>query len=96
MSPAFLAAIGETFKSATVTVDWFHVVQLFTRAVDQVRKAEATHTTMPKALRWAVLKAADRGLTEKQAAALAELESNLVDQPWRIMSIGMRDWAHEF
>jgi hypothetical protein len=22
--------------------------------------------------------------------------NNLVDQPWRIMSIGMRDWAHEF
>ena len=86
MSPAFLAAIGETFKSATVTVDWFHVVQLFTRAVDQVRKAEAKHTTMPKALRWAVLKAADRGLTEKQAAALAELESMdlFTTTAWRI------------
>ena len=28
MSPAFLAAIGETFEQANVTVDWFHVVQL--------------------------------------------------------------------
>lgn len=24
-----------------ITVDWFHVVQLFTKAVDDVRKAEA-------------------------------------------------------
>ncbi len=43
MSPAFLAAIGETFEQANVTVDWFH------------GKAEAKHNTMPKALRWAVL-----------------------------------------
>ncbi len=75
MSPAFLAAIGETFEQANVTVDWFHVVQLFTKAVDEVRKAEAKHNTMPKALRWAVLKAADGKLTTKQAVALAELEA---------------------
>ena len=70
----------------TVTVDWFHVVQLFTEAVDAVRKAEAKHTTMPKALRWAVLKAADRGLTEKPAAALAELEGMglFTTTAWRI------------
>tara|TARA_Y100000031_G_C8216913_1_gene383886 strand:+ start:185 stop:1507 length:1323 start_codon:yes stop_codon:yes gene_type:complete len=86
MSPAFLAAIGETFEGAAVTVDWFHVVQLFTRAVDEVRKAEAKQTSMPKALRWAVLKAADRGLTEKQAAALAELEATdlFTATAWRI------------
>jgi transposase len=86
MSPAFLAAIGETFEGATVTVDWFHVVQLFTRAVDEVRKAEAKQTKMPKALRWAVLKAADGRLTEKQAAALAELEATdlLTAKAWRI------------
>lgn len=86
MSPAFLAAIGETFEGATVTVDWFHVVQLFTHAVDEVRKAEAKQTSMPKALRWAVLKAADRGLTETQAAALAELEATdlLTATAWRI------------
>ena len=46
MSPAFLAAIGETFEQANVTVDWFHVVQLFTKAVDEVRKAEAKHNTI--------------------------------------------------
>ena len=49
MSPAFLAAIGESFPSANVTVDWFHVVQLFTTAVDEVRKAEAKERKLPKA-----------------------------------------------
>ena len=38
MSPAFLAAVGKAFPDATVTVDWFHVVQLFTKAVDDVAK----------------------------------------------------------
>ena len=86
MSPAFLAAIGETFEQANVTVDWFHVVQLFTKAVDEVRKAEAKHNTMPKALRWAVLKAADGKLTTKQAVALAELEATdlFTATAWRI------------
>ena len=86
MSPAFLAAISETFEQANVTVDWFHVVQLFTKAVDDVRKAEAKHNTMPKALRWAVLKAADGKLTTKQAVALAELEATdlFTATAWRI------------
>jgi transposase len=86
MSPAFLAAIGETLEDAAVTVDWFHVVQLFTKAVDEVRKAEAKHNTMPKALRWAVLKAADGRLTDKQAAALAELEATdlFTATAWRV------------
>ena len=86
MSPAFLAAVGESFKNAEVTVDWFHVVQLFTKAVDDVRKAEAKQTRMPKALRWAVLKAADRRLTDKQAHALAELQATdlFTATAWRI------------
>jgi len=87
MSPAFLAAVGETFANATQTVDWFHVVQLFTRAVDQVRKAERKQVKMPDATRWAVLKAHDGGkLTEKQHLALAELEAGdfLTAQAWRI------------
>lgn len=86
MSPAFLAAIGETFDSAEVTVDWFHVVQLFTKAVDAVRKAEAKNNALPKALRWAVLKAADGKLTDKQAVALAELEATdlFTATAWRI------------
>lgn len=75
MSPAFLAAVGENLPNAAVTVDWFHVVQLFTTAVDDVRKAEAKQTKLPKHTRWATLKAGDRALTEAQHAALAELEA---------------------
>ena len=59
MSGAFLAAVGKTFEDAVVTVDWFHVVQMFTKAVDEVRRAEAKHNALPKALRWAILKRAD-------------------------------------
>jgi transposase len=75
MSPAFLAALAQGFPHAAVTVDWFHVVQLFTTAVDQVRKAEASSRTLPKAIRWAVLKAGDANLTDTQRSALAELEN---------------------
>jgi transposase len=75
MSPAFLAALAQGFPNAAVTVDWFHVVQLFTTAVDQVRKAEARSRKLPKALRWAVLKAGDRNLSDDQRIALAELET---------------------
>ena len=75
MSPAFLAAATENFPNATLTVDWFHVVQLFTTAVDQVRRAEARQRNFPKAARWAVLKAGDRKLTNDQRTALEELKT---------------------
>ncbi len=86
MSPAFLAAVGEHFTNASQTVDWFHVVQLFTRAVDDVRKAEAKQVKLPRVTRWAVLKAADGALTDKQAVALTELEAGdfLTAEAWRI------------
>jgi len=76
MSPAFLSATQEEFPAANVTVDWFHVVQLFTKAVDDVRKAERKLAHHPKSLRWAVLKKADGPLTEKQIEALVELEAS--------------------
>lgn len=75
MSPAFLAALAENFSNAAVTVDWFHVVQLFTTAVDKVRKAEGRDRKLPKSVRWAVLKAGERNLTDDQRLALAELET---------------------
>src|SRR4051795_11531815 len=74
------------FETATVTVDWFHVVQLFTKAVDEVRRAEVKRSKLPKALRWAVLKRADGRLTEAQVTALAELEASdlFTAIAWRI------------
>ncbi|SMP83323.1 Transposase, partial [Desulfonatronum zhilinae] len=73
MSPAFLSAIEKEFKAAKVTVDWFHVVQLFTRAVDDVRKLEAKQTKLPEHTRWTVLKGGEKGRTEGQENALLEL-----------------------
>jgi len=72
MSKAFLTAAGENFPNASVTVDWFHVVQAFTRAVESVRKAEHKKKPLPKGARWAVLKDL-KNLTKHQAAALTEL-----------------------
>ena len=74
MSAAFLAAAAENFPQATVTVDWFHVVQIFTTAVEQVRRAEAHQHTMPKGVRWATLKRPEN-LTAAQQQALDELET---------------------
>ncbi|WP_409202848.1 transposase [Vibrio sp. SS-MA-C1-2] len=33
----------DEFSKANVTFDWFHVLQLFIRAVDKVRKEERKH-----------------------------------------------------
>ena len=74
MSAAFLSGVANTLKNAAVTVDWFHVVKLFTRGVDEVRRSECKTETLPKATRWAVLKRGDRALTDAQKTALAELE----------------------
>jgi transposase len=73
MSPALLSAVEQKLKSASVTVDWFHVVQLFTKAVDDVRKLEARQTKLPDHIRWAVLKSAEKGRTQNQERALLEL-----------------------
>ena len=86
MSGSFISGIRTHFANAALTVDWFHVVQLLTRAVDEVRRAEAKQTHLPKATRWATLKNADGPLTEKQIEALAELMSMdmQTSKAWRI------------
>ena len=74
MSPAFLSGVAGQLPKAQVTVDWFHIVQTFTRALDDVRKAECRVKALPKHLRWAVLKRGDvDGLTTNQLKAMAEL-----------------------
>ncbi len=78
MSPSFLSGIKEHLPNAEITVDWFHIVQTFTRAVDEVRKLEHQQTKLPKHSRWAVLKKSiGDSLTANQLDALAEL--NLLD-----------------
>ena len=74
MSQAFLSGVAEHLPKAEVTVDWFHIVQTFTKALDEVRKKERREKGHPKALRWAVLKSLENeNLTPKQLAALQEL-----------------------
>jgi transposase len=84
MSAAFLAAAAESFPQAAVTVDWFHVVQIFTTAVEKVRRAEAHQRTMPKGARWATLKRPE-ALTETQRQALDQLQTGgfATAEAWR-------------
>ena len=87
MSGAFLSAVPKHLPKAQITVDWFHIVQTFTRALDEVRKAEGRIKPLPKHLRWAVLKRGevDR-LTTHQLKAMAELLEQGLDTAtaWRV------------
>ena len=74
MSQAFLGGVAEHLSRAEVTVDWFHIVQTFTKRLDVVCKKECREQGHPKSLRWALLKSLDNeNLTPKQLAALQEL-----------------------
>lgn len=66
MSPAYIKGISEEFGDALLVFDYFHVVQLVTNALDQVRRRERRE--FPEALkgvRWALLKGEDK-LTDEQ------------------------------
>jgi len=87
MSGAFLSAVLRHLPKAQITVDWFHIVQTFTRAVDDVRKAEGRIRPLPKHLRWAVLKRGEaERLTTNQLKAMAELLDQGLDTAtaWRV------------
>jgi len=74
MSPSFLSGIAQTLPNAEITVDWFHMVQTFTRSLDEVRKLEHRDNKLPKHSRWALLKKwGVASLTANQHAALLEL-----------------------
>jgi len=86
MSRAFISGSEEQFENAVVVVDWFHVVQLFNKAVDEVRRLESRDRKLPKETRWAILKKAEGDLTEGQRKVLAELEgfAQYTCQAWSI------------
>jgi transposase len=74
MSQAFLSGVAVHLPKAEVTVDWFHIMQTFTKRLDEVRKKERREQGYPKSLRWALLKSLENeNLTPKQLAALQEL-----------------------
>jgi transposase len=89
MLGAFISGIKTHFTNSAITIDWFHVVQLFSRAVNEVRLKEAKDVTMPKATRWATLKATESDVTEKQIDALTELETLELKtaEAWRIKEL---------
>ena len=89
MLPAFISAVERKFKSASVTVDWFRVVQLFTKAIDDVRKLEARQSTLPDHTRWAALKGAEKIRTQNQASALMELveQGFAAAKPYRVKEV---------
>ena len=73
MSGAFQSGIREHFENASITVDWFHIVQRFNNALNDVRKAEGHTVKMPKGTRWGTLKRAEGELTTNQLYALSAL-----------------------
>ena len=75
MSQAFQAATGEILPNASLTTDWFHVVQRVTDAMNDVRKAEAKAVNLPRGAGWTTLKAAERDRTDNQEQALAQLQA---------------------
>ncbi len=50
MSQAFLSGVAEHLPNAEVTIDWFHIVQTFTKALDEVRKKERRGASQGAAL----------------------------------------------
>ena len=75
MSASYRAGVQEHLPSATITFDEFHVVQLLTKAVDEVRRAEVKQLpelkrsrSMPTC-REGILNAFDSKLTNGSFAA---------------------------
>ena len=50
MSQAFLSGVAEHLPKADITVDWLHIVQTFTKQLDEVRKKERREQGHPKQL----------------------------------------------
>lgn len=66
MSPAYIKGISEEFGGALLVFDYFHVVQLVTQALDEVRRRERREFPEElKGVRWAMLKGEDK-LSEEQ------------------------------
>lgn len=56
MSPAFIKGIKESFPSAQITFDKFHILKLINEAVDAVRRAEVKSEWFLRGARYAILK----------------------------------------
>lgn len=72
LSPAFIAGATESFPSAQITFDRFHVVKLLNEAMDKVRKLERREHEMLKGHKYTFLKNRDT-LSAKKENALSEM-----------------------
>jgi transposase len=72
LSPAFIAGATESFPSAQITFDRFHVVKLLNEAMDQVRKIERLEHGALKGHKYTFLKNR-QNLSESKEKALAEM-----------------------
>ena len=72
LSPSFIAGVKESFPSAEVTFDRFHVVKLLNEAMDQVRKAERKEHGALKGHQYTFLKNPEN-LPEAKRQELAEM-----------------------
>ena len=80
MPPAFLRGGGQHLPGASIAVDWFHIVQLFTRSVAAVRKLEGKEKPLPNHLRWGVLKCGHVDhLITNQLVAITEMTKQGLD-----------------
>ncbi|GFO75731.1 transposase, ISL3 family [Bathymodiolus platifrons methanotrophic gill symbiont] len=72
LSPSFIAGAAETFPSAEITFDRFHVVKLLNEAMNQVRISERKEHDALKGHKYTFLRNREN-LTNKQEVSLAEM-----------------------
>jgi len=73
MSPAYIKGITEQFGGALLVFDYFHVVQLVTQALDEVRRREWREFPEElKGVRWSLIKG-EAKLTEEQRQTRARV-----------------------
>ena len=72
LSPAFISGVKESFPSAEITFDRFHVVKLLDEAMDKVRKAERKEHEALKGHKYTFLKNQEN-LSETKQQELAEM-----------------------
>lgn len=85
MSKAFQAGARAQCPQAQISFDPFHVVQLASTALDQVRRAETKRTPTLKGSRWALLKSSKKW-SAKQIQTMHELQRSGLQtaRAWRL------------
>ncbi len=72
LSPAFIAGAAESFPTAAITFDRFHVVKLLNEAMDKVRRVERIEHEALKGHKYTFLRNR-QNLSDEQEKALAEM-----------------------